>query len=54
MRKPTIVMVLVALCFVASGVAADKYEPTWDSITTHETPEWFRDAKFGIYFHWGP
>ncbi len=20
----------------------------------HETPEWFRDAKFGIWAHWGP
>ena len=29
------------------------YEPTWESLTTHPVPEWFRDAKFGIYFHWG-
>lgn len=20
----------------------------------HETPDWFRDAKFGLFFHWGP
>ena len=25
-----------------------KYEPTWQSLETHQTPEWFRDAKFGI------
>ena len=31
-----------------------KYAATWESLQTHETPEWFRDAKFGIYFHWGP
>ncbi|SFF67995.1 alpha-L-fucosidase [Salegentibacter agarivorans] len=31
-----------------------KYEPTWESLKEHETPEWFRDAKFGIYCHWGP
>ena len=30
------------------------YQPTWESITKHQTPDWFRDAKFGIYFHWGP
>jgi alpha-L-fucosidase len=30
------------------------YEPTWESLKKHEAaPEWFRDAKFGIYFHWG-
>jgi len=29
------------------------YTPTWKSIIQHPTPDWFRDAKFGIYFHWG-
>lgn len=31
-----------------------KYKPAWDSIVTHPVPKWFRDAKFGIYTHWGP
>ena len=31
-----------------------KYEPNWESLKTHQTPEWFRDAKFGIWAHWGP
>ena len=31
-----------------------QYEPTWESLMTHQTPEWFRDAKFGIWAHWGP
>ena len=27
----------------------------WEKFFDHEeAPEWFRDAKFGIYFHWGP
>jgi len=26
----------------------------WESMKQVETPDWFRDAKFGIYFHWGP
>jgi len=30
------------------------YEPTWESLSKHQVPEWFRDAKFGIYTHWGP
>lgn len=29
------------------------YQPNWESLKQHQTPEWFRDAKFGIYFHWG-
>ncbi|MGD0559294.1 MAG: alpha-L-fucosidase [Streptosporangiaceae bacterium] len=30
------------------------YQPTWESLRTHRIPEWFRDAKFGIWAHWGP
>ena len=31
-----------------------KYEATWESLAQWETPQWFRDAVFGIYWHWGP
>ena len=31
-----------------------KFEETWESLATVDRePEWFKDAKFGIYFHWG-
>lgn len=31
-----------------------EYQPCWESLAQHnEAPNWFRDAKFGIYFHWG-
>ncbi|TVQ26829.1 MAG: hypothetical protein EA383_04325 [Spirochaetaceae bacterium] len=30
-----------------------RYEASWNSIRKHELPQWFRDAKFGIYAHWG-
>ena len=30
------------------------FAPTWDSIrTNYSTPQWLRDAKFGIFMHWG-
>lgn len=30
------------------------YSATWASVDQHPpAPEWFQDAKFGIYFHWG-
>jgi alpha-L-fucosidase len=29
------------------------YEPTWDSLHQYRVPTWFRDAKFGIFIHWG-
>jgi len=34
--------------------AATTYTATWASVNKHtEAPEWFMDAKFGIYYHWG-
>ena len=38
----------------AKTPALKHFEPTWDSLTTYQCPEWFRDAKFGIWAHWGP
>ena len=29
------------------------YLPTWESLDSHRTPQWFKDAKFGIFIHWG-
>jgi len=35
-------------------VASAKFEPTFASLEkVNPVPEWFKDAKFGIYFHWG-
>ncbi len=33
---------------------AGPFEQTIESLKQYECPEWFRDAKFGIYVHWGP
>lgn len=35
-------------------VAPGKFEPTWKSLEQQQVPDWFRDAKFGIWAHWGP
>ncbi|MDN3270159.1 alpha-L-fucosidase [Streptomyces sp. MA15] len=38
----------------AAAAPRGTYEPTWESVNQHPAaPEWFQDAKFGIYFHWG-
>ena len=34
-------------------VKNDKIEYSWESIKTYPIPEWFHDAKFGIFIHWG-
>lgn len=30
------------------------FQPNWESIKEFETPNWYQDAKFGIFIHWGP
>jgi alpha-L-fucosidase len=36
-------------------VAHGEFQPTWESLEkNYHFPEWFRDAKFGLWAHWGP
>jgi alpha-L-fucosidase len=30
------------------------FQADGDSLTAYTSPQWFRDAKFGIWAHWGP
>jgi alpha-L-fucosidase len=32
----------------------DKFDATFESLSQYQCPDWFRDAKFGIWAHWGP
>jgi alpha-L-fucosidase len=29
------------------------FRPDWESLQKYEAPEWYQDAKFGIFIHWG-
>ena len=36
-------------------IAAGPFQPTWESLeANYRLPAWYRDAKFGIWMHWGP
>ena len=53
---------LFSLAMAGTAVAADPSPPAsparftedWSSLKEYKCPEWFRDAKFGIWAHWGP
>lgn len=36
-----------------SSSSTTRYEPNWESLKHYAVPEWFKDAKFGIFIHWG-
>lgn len=54
----SIAMVISALLLGSNAQAAMKkpepFKLDWSAVQKHKTPEWFLNAKFGIYFHWGP
>ncbi len=41
--------------FVAMQVntVAQTYQPNWESLDKRPTPQWYSQAKFGIFLHWG-
>ncbi len=57
--KKSILLASALMCCAALYAQREKadtgkFEPTWESLSQYETPEWFRNAKFGIWAHWGP
>ena len=35
-------------------IASGPFRPEWESLEKYQVPDWFRNAKFGIWAHWGP
>jgi alpha-L-fucosidase len=33
--------------------SAGPFRPDWESLQNYKVPEWYMDAKFGIFIHWG-
>ena len=64
MSTKNLILFLTVLILTACGTStkkpakqeksAPKFEQSWESLAKHnEQPDWFQDAKLGIYFHWG-
>jgi len=67
MKNKTHLIKTVLLLFILVGLsnsmmgqqanepmATGLFEPTWKSLEQYKVPEWFQNAKFGIWAHWGP
>ena len=58
-RKLFVMSLLCAFTFMMQAQIWDeshidwKEKELWEQAKQHTTPEWFSDAKFGVYFHWG-
>ncbi len=49
-----ILLITAFSMFPSSSLFSQRFEPTLESFKQYQYPEWFRDAKFGIWSHWGP
>jgi alpha-L-fucosidase len=36
-----------------AAIAAGPFRDDWESLSSQTVPDWYRDAKFGIFIHWG-
>lgn len=52
-RKVLAVFLLFLFLSWPALAAEPRYEPKWASLDKRPCPEWFLDAKFGIFIHWG-
>lgn len=53
MKNTTLTFVLVLYSTLIFS-QEKKYAANWESLDSRPVPEWFSDAKFGIFIHWGP
>ena len=44
---------ITTFCFATSNLIAQTYQPNWQSLDSRPVPQWYKDAKFGIFIHWG-
>jgi hypothetical protein len=51
-QKDDVDKVITAVTIGQNGISGP-YSPDVNSIRTHTCPDWFRDAKFGMFIDWG-
>ncbi len=53
MNQLKYLLLILVIASLLTIVYAKKYEANWQSLANYPCPEWFDDAKFGIFIHWG-
>lgn len=53
MMKLSFLMFSIVMSIMIAPAFSQKYDATWESLDKRPVPEWFKDAKFGIFIHWG-
>lgn len=48
-----LIFIIFAAMSIGQSFAQEKYQANWESLESRKNPQWFQDAKFGIFIHWG-
>ena len=52
--ETTLTVVNAAVAMIPTQLPPGPFQPTWDSLKeNYKVPQWFIDAKFGLFMHWG-
>ncbi|MEJ0103458.1 MAG: alpha-L-fucosidase [Bacteroidota bacterium] len=46
-------IISVLLVLISFRSFSQTYQPNWESLDKRPAPQWYQDAKFGIFIHWG-
>ena len=49
MRK----LICSAILFISISSIGQTFQPNWESLDKRQVPQWYSNAKFGIFIHWG-
>jgi alpha-L-fucosidase len=52
-RRIAVLSCLFCLALAVAAKGQSRYEPKWESLDRRPCPQWYLDAKFGIFIHWG-
>lgn len=47
------IILLTTSCKPSKQISQKEFKPDWESLKAYKIPEWFANAKFGIFIHWG-
>lgn len=52
-RYFSLIRLVAGIASISPVYAQAPYQPTWESLDSHQMPSWYEDAKIGLSMHWG-
>lgn len=49
----TMIKLSLLVFFIAISSSLQSFEPNWESLDSRPVPDWYEEAKIGIFIHWG-